>query len=546
MSAKTNKHKRKAAASDINPNRSDAGKFRDILLITNDWIWEIDTEGKFTFTSGQIRQILGYEPEEIIGKYVFDLFLPEEKERLQEEILKLIKLEKPIIERINWNLTKDGKKVCLVTTGIPIYDENNSLTGYRGVDKDITRQKQSEEQLLEEIERRKKIEKMLKAASSKAENSSSAKSDFLAKIGHEIRTPMNGIIGTSVLLKESGLNHEQNELLEIVETSANNILSIIDDILDISRIESGKVKPDKKHFNLIELLNEIERQHSEIVKEKNLDFSIEIKPGVPKFLVGDSARIKQIITNLLHNAFKFTKNGSVITNVEKYRADEETIELLFKIKDTGIGVSERDKDYLFKELTNPLSPISKTFGGSGLGLLISKKIVEMLGGKIGFESREGMGSVFWFTVVLNPGENPDPKPLEKPEDESVDTGNQMRILVAEDNIINQKVVMATLRQQGHMVEIAVNGKMAVEMYKKNEYDVILMDIQMPVMDGFTATREIRKIEKESKGKKIKIIAITANASKEDRARCLETGMNGYIAKPFKAENLDEELNNKDC
>lgn len=546
MSAKKSQHKRKAAASDLNPDRSDAGKFRDILLITNDWIWEIDTEGRFTFTSGQIKQILGYEPEEIIGKYVFDLFLPQEKEHLQEEILKLIKLEKPIIERVNWNLTKDGKKVCLVTTGIPIYDENNKLTGYRGVDKDITRQKQSEEQLLEEIDRRKKIEKELKAASSKAETSSSAKSDFLTKIGHEIRTPMNGIIGTSVLLKESGLNNEQNELLEIIETSANNILSIIDDILDISRIESGKLKLDEIHFNLIELLNEIERQHSALAKEKNLDFSVEIKPGVPKFLVGDSARIKQIIVNLLNNAFKFTKRGSVTTSVEKINEDEENIELLFKVKDTGIGLSESDRDHLFNELTNPLSPISKTFGGSGLGLLISKKIAEFLGGRIGFESQAVNGSVFWFTVVLNPGENPDPKPLEKPEDESMDTGNQMRILVAEDNIINQKVVMATLRQHGHMVEIAVNGKMAVEMYKKNEYDMILMDIQMPVMDGFTATKEIRKIEKESKRKKIKIIAITANASKEDRTRCLETGMDGYIAKPFKTEDLDAQLNNNGC
>ncbi len=523
-------------------NQNDDSKFRDILLISNDWIWEIDTEGVITFTSGQIKEILGYETEEIIGTSVFEMFLPEEKEKLKSEIKKIISLEKPIINRINWNLSKDGRKVCLVTNGVPIYDKNNQLKGYRGVDKDITQQKQTEENLRKEIEEKSKIQEELKIAREKAEQAFRSKSDFFTKLNQEIKNPMNGIIGTIALLRETRLSNEQVDFLNVIETSATSLLSIINDILDLSEIESGKAKLEKEKFNLIELLNKIERQHANVTKDKKLNFSIEIKPGVPKFLRGDLARLKQILHNLLSNAIKFTKQGGITVTVEKKHEFNNSIELLFRVVDTGTGVTEKIRDHLFKEYTSPLLSITKSRGGTGLGLLICKKIVDLLGGRIGYESKEGKGSTFWFTIELQHAVNPEPKPMETPIEEGVKNSSKLSILVAEDNIINQKVAMANLRQLGHDVEIAVNGKMAVEMYKKNYYDLILMDIQMPVMDGITATEQIRKIEKDTDRKpKIKIVAITANASKEDKAKCLKIGMDGYIIKPFKIEDLDDAL-----
>ncbi len=527
---------------DLKKFRESELKFRDILLISNDWIWEIDTEGNYIFTSGQIKEILGYEPEEIIGKSVFDMFLPEEKQKLKKEILKIIAFEKPIINRINWNLTKDGRKVCLVTNGIPVYAENGKLTGYRGVDKDITNQMMTEEKLQQVIKEREETENKLQEVKTKAEEDLKARTEFLSKVSHEIRNPINGIIGTVALLNETILNSEQREFLDVIRTSANNLLSILNDVLDISKIESGKMAPDSLNFNLIEVLNEIERLHAKKTKERKLDFTINIKPGVPKYIRADQHRIKQILINLLSNALKFTIRGSINISVEKKSEENNKITLLFKVKDSGIGIHKDRQKELFKEDTKKDAAITRTYGGTGLGLIISKKLVKLLGGNIGLQSSEGKGSIFWFTISVRAGESPSPMPMEEPEEEKVKDTGKLRVLVAEDNIINQKVAMANLRQLGHIAEVAVNGRMAVEMYKKNKYDLVLMDIQMPVMDGITATKEIRKFEKEMNVKKnIKIVAITANALKEDREKCLSNGMDDFILKPLKIEDLTRTL-----
>ncbi len=523
-------------------NSSEDSILKDILLISNDWIWEIDTKGIFTFTSGQIKEILGYEVKGIIGKYVYDLFLPEERSRLKKEIEKIISTEKPIINRVNWNLTKDGRKVCLLTNGIPIYNEAGILIGYRGVDRDITSEKLAEKKLQHEIKEKQRIEKDLVATKKEAEEIARTRSEFIAKLTREIRTPLNGILGTSTLLKESPMNQEQYEFIEIIELSANNLLSIVNDVVDITEIETGHIALDQNNFNIIEVLNEIERKHAHKSREKNLKFFVEIKPGVPKFLKGDVFRLKQIFLHLLNNALKFTKKGSITLSVEKHSENHKGSKLLFKVIDTGIGMTKRHREGIFEELRQGKSALTKTYGGSGLGLVICRKLVHLLGGEIGVESEPGKGSVFWFTVVFGQGISPQPKPMQKVSDESEKDDDRLTILVAEDNFINQKVLMASLKQLGHDVEIAVNGKMAVEMFKKNKYDLILMDIQMPVMDGITATKEIRKLEKEKHIKsKVKIVAITANVSKEDRDHCLKIGMDDYIIKPFKSEDLDSAL-----
>lgn len=534
------KHKPKSSTAD-----DDQKKFQDILLLTNDWIWEIDPEGRYVFTSGQIKEILGYAPEEIIGMKVFDIFDPAEKEKTTHELKKIFASQKPIINRINWNVSKSGKKVCLVTNGIPVYDVNGEFKGYRGVDKDITARKKAEKDLIREIENHKQARQELMESKKETDKASHSKSFFLAKMSHEIRTPLNGIIGTSMLLKESSLSPEQLDFMDIIETSANNLHDIVNNILDISKIEAGKIEPENNRFNLIEILNEVERLLSFNSREKKLEFTVEIAPGIPKFLVGDAFRLKQVLINLAGNAVKFTSEGSIKIIAEIASETDKAIELLISVIDTGIGIPREKQQHLFREYSQADPSISRKYGGSGLGLLISKMLTEMMGGKIGVESEVDKGSRFWFRIPFEKAETPEPARLEKPPEEDTPGSkeNKLKILLVEDNLINQKVAMMNLKLKGHQVEIAVNGKMAIEFFKHNQYDLILMDIQMPVMDGITATKEIRKLEKEQKNSnKVKIIAITANAMKEDREKCLSSGMDGYITKPFRYEDLEAYLN----
>ncbi len=517
-------------------------KLRDLLLISNDWIWEIDINGIFIFTSKQIEKILGYKPDEIIGKHISYIFLPEDKEKISKEISNLIAEEKPFKNRVNWNLSKDGRKVCLKTNGIPLFDKNGNLIGYLGVDKDITKEKLYEEELIKEIAERKKTEIKLIKTKEEAEAATFSKSLFLAKMSHEIRTPMNGIIGTIDILKDTILTGEQKDFLDIIDVSANNLLSIINDILDISKIEAGKVELENKNFNLYIIVDEIIKLLSFKASEKSLIIHKNISQDVPEFVIGDFVRLKQIIINLMNNAIKFTKKGSITLEIEKTKQVNNKIHLLFRIIDTGTGISEEGQKRLFQEFSQADISITRKYGGTGLGLIISKKLSKLMDGEIGVESKIGTGSTFWFTVVLETGSEIKKESEKKPMKEKQEISKKLSILVAEDNVINQKVAMINLKQLGHNVEIAVNGKMAVDMYNKNKYDLILMDIQMPVLDGIEATKEIRKIEKENNvSDKIKIVAITANAMKEDKNKCLSAGMDDYITKPFKSEDMDRAL-----
>ncbi len=517
-------------------------KLSDLLLISNDWIWEIDVNGIFIFTSKQIEKILGYKPDEIIGKHISYIFLPEDKEKISKEISNLISEEKPFKNRINWNLSKDGRKVCLKTNGIPFFNKNGNLIGYLGVDKDITKEKLSEEELIKEIAERKKTEIKLIKAKEEAEAATQSKSLFLAKMSHEIRTPMNGIIGTTDILKDTVLTDEQKDFLDIIDVSANNLMSIINDILDISKIEAGKVELEKNNFNLYKIVDEIIRLLSFKAAPKSLILRKLIKPDVPEFVIGDFVRLRQIIINLMNNAIKFTKKGSVTLEIEKTKQINHKINLLFRIIDTGTGISEEGQKRLFQEFSQTDISITRKYGGTGLGLIISKKLSKLMDGEIGVESKIGKGSTFWFTVVLETGSEIKKESEKKSMKEEQKIKKRLSILVAEDNVINQKVAMINLKQLGHDVEIAVNGKMAVDMYSKNKYDLILMDIQMPVLDGIEATKEIRKIEKENNvSDKIKIVAITANAMKEVKNKCLSAGMDDYITKPFKSEDMERAL-----
>jgi len=382
------------------------------------------------------------------------------------------------------------------------------------------------------------LETQIKEYQEKADASNQLKSMFLANISHEIRTPMNGIIGMYNVLKQTDLTDEQQEFLDIINLSGNNLLTIIDDILDLSRIEAGQLILENNKFFLSNEVNSVIDLLENKAKGKGIKLYTSFESSTPNAYIGDSARLRQILINLTNNAIKYTKEGSVTIKIETDKIESDYCSMKFSVIDTGIGISKDGQEKLFKAFSQIDSTTTRKYGGTGLGLAIAKNLSSLMGGEIGVESEEGKGSKFWFTAKIKRNQDI-PDLIEKnkaPEREK--TTNPLNILLVEDNFLNQKFAIATLRKEGHKIDIAENGKIAVDLFKKGKYDLILMDIQMPVMDGIEATKEIRKIEMKSEKKEhTKIIAITAYVMERDRSMCLGAGMNEYLAKPFKPNEL---------
>jgi len=386
--------------------------------------------------------------------------------------------------------------------------------------------------------------KELVVAKEKAEKKDLLKSLFLATMSHEIRTPMNGIIGVAELLKQTSLTQDQLDLVNIMSVSGNNLLLIINDILDISKIEAGQIKLEPSKFDLYNLASETVVLLQLKAEENKNKIVLDIDKSVPKYFVGDAVRVKQILINLANNAVKFTKNGTVRINITYLLSDGNRDKIGFKVIDDGIGIPDNEIHKLFKVFSQIDQTTQREFGGTGLGLAISKSLVEMMDGEIGVVSKHGVGSTFWFNVFFDKSDN-----ANSSVPNSVNTVNNivteksnLSVLLVEDNLINQKVATGIIKQLGHNITIAANGKIGVELYKNNEFDVVLMDIQMPIMDGFKATKEIRSWEQKNSKSPGVIIALTANALKEDKERCYEIGMNNFLSKPFKIKDIEKALN----
>ncbi len=402
---------------------------------------------------------------------------------------------------------------------------------------DLYSQKQELKDLLKKLEEN---NRELEIQKIKAEEATRVKAMFLANMSHEIRTPLNGIIGISKILEETGLKQNQKELTEIITSSGENLLSIINDILDFSKIESGQIQLENIDFSISNVIDTIVKLLKFNADKKNIKLEVDIDKAVPDTLIGDPYRLNQIITNLVNNAIKFTEKGSVRIFVEMENSESGKADLFFKVVDTGIGITKSGSKKLFKEFSQTESSTTRKYGGTGLGLAICRNLVSLMGGTIGVNSQPGNGSEFWFRLTFHIHEKQQPEA----KTEDIDIPSDLKILYAEDNPVNQRVTQLLLNQIGIKCDIAANGEKAYKMFRENQYDLILMDMQMPELDGLESTKKIRTFEKNNTIEKpVFIIAVTANAFSDDKQKCISAGMNDFISKPFKVAELKKLIKN---
>ncbi|EOQ96859.1 PAS domain S-box protein [Leptospira wolbachii serovar Codice str. CDC] len=496
-------------------------KLRNILDNVSACIYLKDISGRYLFANQEVCNLFGVPLEKILNQ-TDDKFLEEGTAKNIIENDRSVLLEgKTLHAEEEINNRSDGKTYSFLTVKIPLRNQTGEIYALCGISTDIGLTKE--------------IQKELERAKNSAEIANRAKSEFLASMSHEIRTPLNGVIGLTQILFKTNLDAEQESLVKSIASAGKSLLIILNDILDFSKMEAGKMNIEKVKFDIRDTVTEIFDLLSIESNSKSIQLKLEIDPNVPQFIDSDPSRIRQIIFNLLGNAIKFTEKGFVILRLKK---EKEWIRI--EVEDTGIGITNENIQFIFHKFSQADASTSRKYGGTGLGLAISERLVSLLGGTIGVNSQLNKGSLFWCNLPYENQESPNKdktflqRSLESNSDESMFT-NQ-KFLIVEDNVLNQKVIGGLLRKYNINFDVAENGEVAVNLFQQNKYDLILMDCEMPVMDGFEATLKIRELEKTKPGKTI-ILAVTAHVLTEHKEKCFEVGMDGFIGKPFYIENL---------
>jgi PAS domain S-box-containing protein len=493
---------------------------RSLIESNIDAIITTDPFGIITDVNKQMEALTGCTRDELIGAPFKSYFTDPER---AEAAIKLVLRETNVTDYELTARALDGKKTVVSYNATTFYDRGRTLQGVFAAARDVTE--------------RKRVEAELQQAKSAAESASQTKSEFLASMSHEIRTPMNAIMGIADLLAKTPLSAEQDKYVQIFRRAGDNLLNLINDILDLSKVEASQLELERTGFSLNDLLEKVTEMVAVRAHEKGLALVCEIAPNVPTYLVGDPTRVRQVLLNLVGNAIKFTESGEVSLRVMPDGDSSVPTALRFTISDTGIGIPGEKLGPVFERFSQADSSTTRRFGGSGLGLTISKRLVELMGGRIWVESTVEKGSVFSFAVPFEIWDGATGRAAVP-----VGTGPEpqlpaLRILLAEDSPDNCAITMAYLEDTPYRVEIAETGAIAFEMFAAGHYDLVLMDRQMPVMDGLTATRTIRAWEKANDRPPTPIIALTASALKGDREKCLAAGCTAFLTKPIKQEVL---------
>jgi PAS domain S-box-containing protein len=498
-------------------------EIRKLALVaekTDNAIVITDANGIIEWANDGFKRISGYSIEEAIGKTPGSLLQgPETNQETIEYIREQLKAENSFRAEL-LNYTKTGEKYWIELSIQPIYDENGLLINFIAVESDITDRKNKEVELNE--------------AKEKAEESGRIKQEFLSVVSHEIRTPLNGIIGMSNLLQKTQLSPQQSDYLNTIQVSTENLSLIINSILDFSKIESGQLNIQTIPFNLEKIVRNIINSNEFKAEQKGLGLFLKFDPKVDSHLIGDGIRLSQVLLNLVSNALKFTVTGKIELEIRLISKMNNALVLEFNVEDTGKGIPEKMQKVIFESFTQEDSSLGRKYGGTGLGLSISQKLVSLMGGELKLTSKENVGTKVSFILGFPINQEPSTKSENSIPSENMLIGK--KILLVEDNTMNQFFAQKLLEGWGMKVDIANNGKEGVAMFKIKHYDCILMDIQMPEMDGIQATKFIRQSNKY-----VPIIALTALSVEEEADNFKSAGMNDYITKPFEAEYLKKKL-----
>ncbi len=502
----------------IDAVRRHEARFRALVENSSDGVFLLTLEGTVEYASPSTIRILGYRPAQMVGLRIEDLVHPDDHAEMDVcWRMALAHPGKPVLGVARFRHA-DGRWRYIEMMGMNRFDDlvvEALVLNYR----DITYRKQ--------------VEQELQSAKEAAESANRAKSEFLANVSHEIRTPMNGILGMTQLAIESTSPEQQKEYLELVKASGASLLTLINEILDLSKIEAGRLELDDIAFAVRPLVDASVKTVAWRASEKGLSLAVDVHEDVPDVVVGDPARLRQVLVNLLGNAIKFTNRGGVSLHVSVHAALDEVVTLHFAVEDTGIGIPVDKQRVIFDAFTQADGSTSRKYGGTGLGLAICTRVVAMMDGQIWVVSTPGAGSTFHFTALVGRAEKR-VAPLDAsapPPAASAAACRPLSVLLAEDNAVNRLLAIKLLERGGHRVVTANDGSEALEKLAAESFDVVLMDIQMPVLNGFEATAAIRGAETGT-GRHQFIAAVTAHALKDDRERCLKAGMDAYITKPL--------------